>query len=303
MSSISGWTSSDGLKLAYHEYPGSGDRPPLVCMHGLTRNSRDFEGFARRFAGRFRIIAPDFRGRGLSDRDPRPERYVPPTYAADMIELLDRLGIGQAIFVGTSLGGIVAMLIAATQRERIAGTILNDVGPELEASGLDRIRGYAGKPVRFENWDEAADYSRSIAGGAPAAYRHDDWMRVAKRLFTEQGGSIVLDYDMGIANAFNPPEGEAQPAFDMWPLYRALGRAPLLIVRGERSDLLSPEAAMKMIAAAPGASLVTVPGVGHPPELTEPIAVAAIDAFLSRIEQAHLTAQAAQPQTGAENRS
>ncbi len=303
MSSISSWTGRDGLTLAYRDYPGRDDVPPLLCMHGLTRNSRDFQGFADRFEGRFRIIAPDFRGRGLSDRDPQPERYVPPTYAADMIELLDRLDIAQAILVGTSLGGIVAMLIAVTDPKRIAGTILNDVGPELEATGLHRIRQYAGKPVRFESWDEAADYARFIGRGLPESHGRDDWLRVAKRLFAERDGSIELDYDMGIANAFNPPEGAEQPVFDMWPLYRALGRAPLLIVRGETSDLLSAQAAARMVEEVPGASLVTVPGVGHPPDLTEPAAVAAIDSFLRPFEQAPLTGTSEERQTGAENRS
>lgn len=281
---IGRWTSSDGLKLVYRDYAGSAERPPLLCLHGLTRNSRDFEGFAERFSGRFRVIAPDFRGRGLSDRDPKHERYIPPTYAADVIALLDELWIDRAIFVGTSLGGIVTMLIAATQPERIAGTILNDVGPELSQEGLDRIRAYAGKPVSFASWEDAADYAREISRGLPASNGGEDWLRLARRLFTEEGEEVVLDYDMAIANAFNPPKGEEQPAIDMWPLYRLLAKAPLLIVRGEDSDLLSAEAAEAIVEAIPGAGLVTVPGVGHPPELTEPAALEAIDTFLTQFQ-------------------
>ena len=279
---VASWISRDGLNLSYRDHAGGAGRPPLICLHGLTRNSRDFEDFAERHSGRFRVIAPDFRGRGLSNRDPAPARYVPPTYAADTIELLDALGVDEAVFVGTSLGGIVAMLIAAAQPKRVAGTILNDVGPELSQAGLDRIRTYAGKPVRFAAWDEAAAYARDIARGMPASNGDQDWMRVARRLFREEGDGITLDYDMAIAQAFDPPPGEEQPHFDMWPLYRQLGCAPLLIVRGERSDLLSDEAADRMVQAVPGASLATVPGVGHPPELTEPAAAAAIDRFLAR---------------------
>lgn len=279
------WTSRDGLKLAYRDYPGSAERPPLVCLHGLTRNSRDFEAFAERFAGRYRVIAPDFRGRGLSDRDPQPERYNPKTYADDILQLLDELEIDRAVFVGTSLGGIVAMLIAATEPQRVAATILNDVGPELDLGGLDRIRNHTGRPVRFDDWDDAASYARDIGRGLPASNGPEDWKRAAKRLFTEDGDGIVLDYDMAIANVFDPPKEEGPPAFDMWPLYRQLGQFPLLIVHGEASDLLSAETAAAMVAAVPGAALVTVPGVGHPPDLTEPAATAAIDTFLAQFDK------------------
>lgn len=132
--------SRDGLELFFRDYAGPADRAPLLCLHGLTRNSRDFEDFAARRAGEFRVIAMDFRGRGRSDRDPRPENYVPATYAADVIELLDHLGIDRALFVGTSLGGLVTMIVAAIDARRIAGAILNDVGPELDDAGLERIR-------------------------------------------------------------------------------------------------------------------------------------------------------------------
>ncbi len=276
------WTSRDGLKLYYRDYPGGDERPPLLCLHGLTRNSRDFEDFANRYAGRFRIIAADFRGRGMSERDPQPDRYTPVTYAADVLQLLDELAIDRAVFVGTSLGGLVTMLVAAIQPERIAGAILNDVGPDLDQAGLDRIRSYVGKPKRFEDWAEAANYVAEINKGLPASYGLDDWVRAAKRICREDGGGVILDYDMAIAEPFNQPEPEGGDAFDMWPLYRRLGQVPLLIVRGENSDLLSRATAKAMLDAAPGAQLVTVPGVGHAPELTEPAAVAAIDDFLAR---------------------
>jgi pimeloyl-ACP methyl ester carboxylesterase len=275
------WTSRDGLKLYYRDYPGSADRPPLLCLHGLTRNSRDFEAFADRYAGRFRVIAVDFRGRGMSDRDPEPARYLPTTYAADILQLLDELAIDRAIFVGTSLGGLVTMLVAGIQPERIAAAILNDIGPDLDRGGLDRIRGYVGKPKRFADWDEAAECIAAINRGLPASNSHDDWLRAARRVCKEDGGGIVFDYDMAIAEPFNQPDAGAV-TYDMWPLYQRLGQVPLLIVRGELSDLLSAETAKAMLAAAPGARLVTVPGVGHAPELNEPAAVAAIDQFLGR---------------------
>jgi pimeloyl-ACP methyl ester carboxylesterase len=273
-------TSHDGLKLFYRDYPGPADRPPLLCLHGLTRNSRDFEAFAERYAGKFRVIALDFRGRGNSERDPQPERYLPTTYAQDVLKLLDELGIDRAIFVGTSLGGLVTMIVASIEPQRIAAAVLNDVGPQLEDSGIERIRGYVGKAVEFRNWSEAAAYVAGINGNLPASYGSDDWLRAARRLCREDGGSVVFDYDMAIADAFNAPTDG--PAFDMWPLYRQLAQVPLLILRAEHSDLLSPATAAMMRDAAAGAMLVTVDGVGHAPELTEPTAVAAIDEFLAR---------------------
>lgn len=272
--------ASDGLRLFYRDYPGPGERPPLLCLHGLTRNSRDFEPFAARYAGAFRIVALDFRGRGESERDSSPERYTPATYAADVIGLLDSLGIGRAVFVGTSLGGLVTMVVAATHLERIAGAILNDIGPVLEDSGLERIRGYVGKPQRFASWSEAGAYVAQINDRLPPTHAAADWERIARRICREDDGSIVLDYDMRIADAFN--ETGATPRFDMWPLYRQLAQVPLLIVRGERTDLLSHETALEMVAAAADARLVEVRGVGHAPELGEPDAVAAIDEFLGR---------------------
>jgi pimeloyl-ACP methyl ester carboxylesterase len=272
------WVSRDGLRLCYRDYPGRADTPPLICLHGLTRNSRDFEAFATRYAGRFRILTPDFRGRGMSGHDPVSSHYVPPTYAADILQLLDQLGITQAIFVGTSLGGIVTMLIASMQPDRVAAAILNDVGPDLDPEGIDRIKSYVGKAVKFGDWGEAAAYIADINHGQPVSHSQEDWIKAAHRLCKEDGDSIIFDYDTAIAEPFNAP-GDAS-AIDMWPHFRALGKAPLLIVRGENSDLLSPITAQAMLVAAPGARLVTIPGVGHAPDLTEPAAIAAIDSFL-----------------------
>ena len=277
------WTSRDGLTLYYRDYGGPSDRPPILCLHGLTRNSRDFAEFAERYAGDWRVIVPDFRGRGMSDRDPQPERYLPTTYAVDVVQLLDELAIDRAVFVGTSLGGLVTMLIAATQPQRIAATVLNDVGPELDQSGIDRIRNYVGKGVRFRDWDEAADYISGVSRGLPESNNHDDWVRAARRVGKEEEGAIVFDYDMAIAEPFNARNDGAAPVFDLWPLYQKLEGAPLLIIRGELSDLLSASAAQAMVDKHPDAELAIVPGVGHAPELNEPEAVAAIDRLLEKV--------------------
>ncbi len=272
------FTVPDGLRLHYRDYPGSAERLPLLCLHGLTRNARDFAEFAERYSPRFRVLVLEFRGRGESGYDPVPARYNPLTYAGDVLELLDQLGIPQAIFVGTSLGGLVTMTVAALAPQRIAAAILNDVGPELDQAGLDRILSYLGRGSRFSSWEEAAT---AIAANQRPAFPHyapEDWVAMARRNCREQDGKILFDYDMAIAEPFRA--ADPTPKVDMWPLFDTLARKPLLVVRGEHSDLLSSAAAEKMRRAAPGAKFVEVRGVGHAPELNEPEAVSAIDEFL-----------------------
>ena len=275
------WTSPDGLRLHFRDYAGPTDRPPILCLHGLTRNSRDFADFAARYAGEWRVIAPDFRGRGESDRDPQPKRYAPAVYAADIVGLLDMLQVRQAVFVGTSLGGLVTMVIAAKTPRRIAGTVLNDVGPELDPRGLARIADYVGKPVRFDDWNAAAAALAQRHSAAHPNYRAMDWDRYARRICRERDGGIIFDYDMAIADNFRA--ARPAPAVDAWPHFHALSGAPLLILRGQLSDLLAASVAQAMVEAHPNAQLVTVAGVGHPPDLAEPEAVAAIDRLLQSV--------------------
>ena len=275
------FTVRDGLKLHYRDYPGSSDRPPILCLHGLTRNSRDFAEFAERFSPQFRVLSLEFRGRADSDYDPQPMWYNPLTYAGDVIEFLDSLGIDRAIFVGTSLGGLVSMTIAATQPQRIAATILNDIGPDVDMSGIERILSYVGKDVRFKSWDEAADTIASNYGAAFDRYTHDDWVKMAKRNCREIDGEIGFNYDMAIAEPFRA-SGPA-PQVDLWPLFNVLASKPLLVVRGGKSDLLTAETLTKMQAASPNVRVAVVEGVGHAPELNEPEAIEAIDAFLNSL--------------------
>ena len=274
-------TVTDGIRLHYRDYPGSGGRAPILCLPGLTRNSRDFAQFADAFSPRFRLIALDFRGRGDSDHDPVPARYNPLTYAGDVQQLLDGLGIGQAIFVGTSLGGLVTMILATMAPGRIAAAILNDVGPELAESGLDRIKSYVGKDLRFKSWDDAAAAIAANNRQRPASYSQADWVSAARRVCREQDGEIRYDYDMAIANAFGA--ASAAPKVDLWPMFAALAQKPLLMVRGAESDLLSAEAFERMKQAARGARAVVIAGAGHAPTLVEPDAVAAITAFLNAV--------------------
>ena len=277
------FTVTDGLRLHYRDYPGSGDRPPLLCLHGLTRNARDFEHLAERHSGEFRVILLEFRGRGLSDPDPLPMRYTPLSYAADVLQLLDHLALPQAIFVGTSLGGLVTMSIAAMAPQRIAAAILNDVGPELGQAGLDRIQSYLGKGERFATWEEAAAAVAANQGPSFPNRSREDWLSVARRHCRERDGEIVFDYDMAIAEPYKTMG--PVPKVDLWPMFLALAQKPLLVIRGEISELLSLATFEKMRAMAPDARFTTVAGVGHAPELDEPEAAAAIDSFLADLSQ------------------
>jgi pimeloyl-ACP methyl ester carboxylesterase len=276
------FTVGDGLRMHYRDYAGAQDKPPILCLHGLTRNARDWADFAERYSPGHRVLAIDFRGRALSDYDPQPARYNPMTYSADVIGMLDELGIAQAIFVGTSLGGLVTMVIAATAPQRIRASILNDVGPDVDPAGIERILTYVGKDIKFESWDAAAEAIAANYGASFERFTHDDWVRMAKRNCREDNGEIRFDYDMAIAEPFRT--AGPTPQVDLWPLFQALGQKPLLVVRGAKSDLLTAETAARMQFAAPRMKLALVPGVGHAPELNEPEAVEAIDEFLAHLE-------------------
>jgi pimeloyl-ACP methyl ester carboxylesterase len=247
----------------------------------LTRNARDFAALAERYSPQFRVIALEFRGRAESEYDPQPTRYHPLTYAGDVIQMLDDLKIPEAIFVGTSLGGLVTMTVAVLAPDRIAAAILNDVGPELKQVGLDRIQRYVGRGLSFQSWEEAAAAVAESQGPSFPKYEQADWLKMARRVCRERDGAIVFDYDMAIAEVFKPT-AEAS-SVDMWSFFHAVAQKPLLVVRGGISELLSSETADKMRQAAPAAKFVEVPDVGHAPMLDEPAAAAAVDKFLSSV--------------------
>ncbi|WP_445193307.1 alpha/beta fold hydrolase [Sphingomonas sp. Tas61C01] len=275
------WWSNDGLRLHYRDYAGPDDRPPILCLPGLTRNARDFEGLAGRLAGQWRVIAVDFRGRGESAYAKDPMSYVPLTYVQDVEALLGELAIDRYIAIGTSLGGIVTMLLAGTARARLAGALLNDIGPEIDPRGLSRIRGYVGKGGSFPTWMHAARAVAEVNAATHSDCAIEDWLAMAKRLYRlNSAGRIVLDYDMKIAEPFRVAGNEAGP--DMWRALASLGGVPTLVVRGEKSDLLSMATAERMVATLDDARLVSVPGVGHAPLLTESVLVAPIDDLLAR---------------------
>lgn len=278
------WWSPDGLRLHYRDYAGGADgRPPLLCLPGLTRNARDFEPLADRLAGDWRLICPDMRGRAESAQAKDPMTYVPLTYLQDISRLLADLAVPRFVAIGTSLGGIITMLIAATHREWLVGALLNDVGPTLEETGLARIRTYVGVGQSHPTWVHAARALGEANADVYPGYGLEDWLAMAKRLYRLNGsGRIILDYDMRIAEPIRAMASES--AVDMWPVMGAFRDIPTLLLRGERSDLLSDATAQRMIRdIGSSAELAIVPGVGHAPVLDEPVAAQAIDRLLARV--------------------
>jgi pimeloyl-ACP methyl ester carboxylesterase len=278
------WESGDGLKLHYRDYAGGGaGRPPILCLPGLTRNARDFEGVAERLAGEWRLICVELRGRGESAYARDPMSYVPATYVQDMEALIAALGLERFVLFGTSLGGLITMLLAASGKERIAGALLNDIGPAVETRGLDHIRSYVGRSQNWPTWLHAARFLAEAQADRYPGWKLDQWLVYAKRLCKlTPAGRIVFDYDMRIAEPFKAPGGDG--SFDLWPAFRALSGIPSLVVHGEISDLLSAETVARMEAEVPDMESVTVPDVGHAPTLDEPEAQAAIDRLLERVE-------------------
>ncbi len=281
------WTSRDGLRLHFRDYPcaepGAAARPPLLCLHGLTRNARDFEDLAARLSAQWRVICPDLRGRGDSDYARDPMTYSPAQYFDDLEALLEDQAITRFVAIGTSLGGLLTMMLAARAPERVAAAVLNDIGPEIDPAGLARIREYVGQGRSHETWVHAARALQDTFREAYPDYELPDWLRMAKRVMViGSGGRIVFDYDMNIAVPFEAPDN-AVPAPDMWPMFDALAGRPVLVLRGGLSDILSADTAARMAARGPDIELVTLPDVGHAPTLDEPQSVAAIDRLLARV--------------------
>ncbi|HEY0600118.1 alpha/beta hydrolase [Brevundimonas sp.] len=282
------WTSPDGLSLFARDYAAASGpaKLPVIAIHGLTRNSADFETIAPLIAqsGR-RVLAVDVRGRGKSDRAPDPMTYQPLNYAHDVLALMDQAGVSRAVFLGTSMGGLITMALAAIRSKAIAAAIINDVGPEVAKEGLARIAAYSGQPVDTPGWAEAAAYVKSINAVAFPHYTDADWDAFARRVFRiGSEGSPELDYDPDIAVPIRAAGAKALVP-NLWPMFSRLTRArPVLLVRGQTSDLLSEPIAAKMRKRAPKMDFVEVPGVGHAPMLDEPEAKAAIFPFLGEVD-------------------
>lgn len=278
------WTSADGLSLYFRDYQGPEgyDGPPVLCMHGLTRNSRDFADLASHLAQTRRVIVTEMRGRGQSDYAPDSNTYNPAQYVADVEKLLEEEGIDRFIAVGTSMGGLMTMMMAPAKPGRIVAVVMNDIGPEIDPAGIERIGGYVGQGKSYPTWMHAAKSLQEVHGEAFPDWDLDMWLEMSKRNLTVcSNGRISYDYDMAISEPFNKPGGAA-PA-NLWLAYEALRDVPMVLVRGELSDLLSAETVKQMGVRNPAMSSVTVPRVGHAPTLDEPEARTAIDALLAQV--------------------
>ena len=276
------WESDDGLKLHYRDYASDSAATPIICVPGLTRNARDFAHLGDWLEGKRRIIMVNLRGRGQSEYAKESATYNPKTYVADIVKLMDELELPKAIFFGTSLGGIVTMVMASAHSERVAGALLNDIGPEIDTKGLERIGNYVGQGRSFDTWAHAArDMAEESADIFPD-FTLNDWIAFAKKIYTmNSSGRIKLDYDMKIAEPFDSKGGGSAA---LWKAMEQMEAIPTLIIRGELSDLFSDATARRMLEKLKHGELVTVPRVGHAPTLEEPASLDAIGAFLQRVD-------------------
>ncbi|MHB8722589.1 MAG: alpha/beta fold hydrolase [Steroidobacteraceae bacterium] len=276
------WHSHDGLRLFARVYAGpDAGAPTVLCLHGLTRNSRDFEDLAPHLERHYRVIVPDLRGRGLSARDPQHRNYQLAIYAQDVLAMLGTLAAPRVAVIGTSLGGMLAMSLSFSQPGRIAGMVLNDVGPEIDPVGLERIKQYAGRLPPAGSWSAAVAQTQAMFGDAWPDLSEDRWHALARRGFREDAaGHVEVDADPGIGAALRAAPA---PAPDLWPLWQALRSVPTLAIRGARSDILSAAVFARMKRENPGLEQLEVANRGHVPLLDEPECIAALDGFLSRI--------------------
>lgn len=277
-------TAADGLKLHARCYGEPNDALPVVCLPGLTRTAADFDVLGPALAGDpdhpRRVIALDYRGRGRSDYDPNPGNYSLPVELADLVAVTQSLEASPAIYIGTSRGGILTMLLASLQPAAIAGAVLNDIGPVIEPQGLMRIRSYVGKLPEPKSFDEAADLLRDLFSTQFPRLGRDHWLAEARRTFRQENGRLVPTYDVQIAKALDALDLE-QPIPPLWNEFEALARVPVMVIRGANSDILSASTVAAMRKLHPSVEMIEVPDQGHAPPLTEPDLIARIVSFVS----------------------
>jgi pimeloyl-ACP methyl ester carboxylesterase len=283
-SKLSYKSADGGLTLHAEQFNPGRASLTVLCLHGLTRNGRDFESLVEHLSDRYRIIVADQRGRGLSERDPNPANYQIPVYVRDMTRLLDHLEVERAVLIGTSMGGLVSMALAAAQPGRVQGIVLNDIGPEIPAAGLARLRHSLGLTANVRTWADAAAQARRVNGLAFPDYEDAEWLAFARRTYQDDSsGRPILAYDPVILAGLAQQDSPNAVAPTLWPLWTQLHAIPMLVIRGGLSDILSAEILERMAASHPRLTALTLPHRGHAPMLDEPAAVAAIDTFLQEI--------------------
>ncbi len=282
------YKSEDGLNLYARDYKNDNADITILCMHGLTRNSADFTNICNILHKDYRLISVDVRGRGKSDRDPNIDNYQPPTYVDDMFTLLNTLqerddDLKKVVMMGTSMGGLMSMLMIAKDSSQFAGVIMNDIGPEVDQAGLDRIKGYADKYITINNWDDAAEQTRILNEVAFPHYTKENWMEFAHQLYAEDDNGVPQKlYDQDIFTAIANASENAVPP-DLWGLFRLTNSLPTLLIRGETSDILHSDCAAKMQEENPTMIFAEIKAIGHAPMLNEPDTVNAIKNFLEGI--------------------
>lgn len=269
--------------MAYWEWGDPNNDRVVVCVHGLTRQGRDFDHLARALQSTFRVVCPDVVGRGRSDWLRQPAAYVVPTYVADMVTLLARLNTAQVSWVGTSMGGLIGMALASLPDNPLQRLVLNDVGPQIEPSALERIGTYVGLPQRFDTVEAGADYLRSISTGF-GPHSDEDWLALSRPMLVPVDSGCTqwkLHYDPAIGESFRhvSPAFVQQAQAMAWAAYDEI-RCPTLLVRGTASDLLTRATAEAMVLRGPRPQVVEWPGVGHAPTLVDPVQVACVAGFL-----------------------
>ena len=283
--------SADGLKLhAKVIGPDNGTALPVLCLPGLTRTTDDFDDIARAIAANpaapRKVVAVDYRGRGLSDYDPDPAKYAVPVELGDVLAIAASLGISRAILLGTSRGGLISMALAAAQPQLLAGVILNDIGPALEMGGLMKIKGYIANPPPRQTWDEAARGLKELFGSVFPSLSDADWMAWARRAFRKKaGGGLERTYDLKLAHTLDGLD-PANPLPQVWELFDKLASVPLMLIHGALSDLLSRQGVQDMIARRPDIDLVAVADQGHAPLLADKPTMDRIVAFCARCDGA-----------------
>jgi len=263
--------------MAYLEWGDARNRDVLVCVHGLTRSARDFDPLAQALCGRFRVVCPDVVGRGDSDRLADPMHYAIAQYVADMVTLIARLDVEAVSWVGTSMGALIGMSLAAQAGSPVERLVINDAGPVIARAALERIAGYLGRTPLFESIEEAERYMRAISAGFgvhdDAQWRHltESWAR------RREDGRYEARYDPRIAEPYRASLPERD--IELWPFYDAI-RCPTLVLRGAESDLLARETAQRMAQRGPKARVVEIPAVGHAPTLMEAGQISVVREFL-----------------------
>lgn len=283
------YQSADDLSLVYRDYRSEETRDPSVlsvlCIPGMTRNARDFQHFADSVASNYRVLCPDLRGRGASDYAGNPETYTAPVYIDDLLHLLEHAGVTRTVVIGTSFGGGIALRFAAAHRDAVAGLVLNDVAPGSPGAKPDAIRTFLRERVTVNGWREAESICKARYGASYPDWTAENWHTMARALFRKGSEShpeiLVPDYDPGLAVPFET--GQAIDNSDLWTIFTTCRDIPVLIVRGELSQNLSPGQCERMLKVNPKSSVITIPNVGHAPTLTEPAAHNSVMRFLKSL--------------------